>query len=338
MNLVDPAQFYKGFDISYENRTIEALVDNTASETLLEIWSKKFAGFSDVNMCLSGGIDSQFVLSVLARLEKNITVYIFSFVWEDCVFNAPDVIHAMRYCERFGYTYKNIEIDYKAFLEGIGFIEYCRQYKANSPQIALQLKMLDYIDNNNPVFLGGDVPFLDFNFSTKRASMLGITYQPFMTYAFLNYAKQNNRVIIKELFRMCPKTHAISYKEFLNTTKKHKLVCSAAVADGAGTTQPLRELFYRDLGAELIPPLLKHTGFEILKMHLAKKSGIYNQYDLKYRFPLQHILTNEDWYRVNNNIFNCISTDYLDEIKSEFEEFCKSTPDIKPIELYNFIL
>jgi hypothetical protein len=336
MNLVDPAQFYKGFDISYENKTIEPLVDNTASETLLEIWSKKFAGFSSVNMCLSGGIDSQFVLSMLARLEKNITVYIFSFVWEDCVFNAPDVIHAIRYCERFGYTYKNIEIDYKAFLEGTGFIEYCRQYKAISPQIALQLKMLDYVDNNNPIFLGGDVPFLYFDFSTKRATMLGIGHQPFMTYAFLNYAEQNNRVIIKELFRMCPKTHAISYKEFLNTTKKHKLVCPAAtVAPGAGTLQPLRELFYRDLGAELIPPLLKHTGFELLKMHLAKKSGIYNQYDLKYRFPLQHILTDENWYR---DIFNCIFNDYLDEIKSEFEEFCKTTPDIKPLEIYNFIL
>ena len=160
-----------------------------------------------------------------------------------------------------------------------------------------------------------------------------------MTYAFLNYAKQNNRIIIKELFRMCPKTHAISYKEFLNTTKKHKLVCSSTFT-GTGSAQPLRELFYRDLGGELIPPLLKNTGFEILKMHLAKKSGIYNQYDLKYRFPLLHILTNENWYRVwqTTKNFKGISNDYLDEIKGEFEEFCRTTPDIKPIELYNFNL
>lgn len=337
MSLVDPAEFYKGFVIDYDNTSIKALTDETATGTLLEIWSKKFAGFSNVNMCLSGGIDSQFVLSMLSKLEKNITVYIFSFVWEDCVFNAPDVIHAIRYCERFGYTYKNVEIDYKSFLEGISFIKYCRQYKAESPQIALQLKMLDYIDNSDPVFLGGDVPFLDFNFLTKRANMIGIAYQPFMTYAFLNYAKQNSRVIIKEMFRMCSITQAISYKEFLNTTKKHKLVCPST-STGAGSTQPLRELFYRDLGGELIPPLLKNTGFEILKMHLAKKSGIYNQYDLKYRHPLKQVLSNEDWYQKSKKHFNFISTQYLDKIKDEFEEFCRTTPDIKPIALYNFIL
>lgn len=337
MILADPIEFYKGFAIDYTNKSIKALVDETATGTLLEIWSKKFAGFSNVNMCLSGGIDSQFVLSMLSKLEKNITVYIFSFVWEDCVFNSPDVLHAIRYCDRFGYTYKNIEIDYKAFLEGISFIEYCRQYHAESPQIALQLKMLDFIDNNDPVFLGGDIPLLDYNFSTNCSNILGITYQPFMTHAFLNYAKQNNRVIIKELFRMCPVTQAISYKEFLNTTKKHKLVCPST-STGAGSTQPLRALFYRDLGGQLLPPLLKNTGFEMLKMHLAKKSGIYNQYDLTYRYPLQQILSKEEWYLNTKNYFTFVSCPYLELIKHEFEEFCRTNPDIEQIELYNFNL
>lgn len=338
MNLVDPTEFYSGFTIDYANKTIKAVLDDSvAEETLLAVWSKKFASFSNVNMCLSGGIDSQFVLSMLSKLEKNITVYIFSFVWEDCVFNSPDVLHAIRYCDRFGYTYKNIEIDYKAFLEGIGFIEYCRQYNAESPQIALQLRMLDYIDNSDPVFLGGDIPLLDYDFSAKCSNIQGIGYQPFMTYAFLNYAKQNKRLIIKEMLRMCSTTHAISYKEFLNTTKKHKLVFPSTVS-GPGSTQPLRELFYRDLGGQLIPPLLKNTGFEILKMHLAKKSGIYNQYDLNYRYPLQQLLSKEAWYLQTKKQFKFVSSPYLEEIKSEFEEFCKTTLDIKPIEHYNFIL
>ena len=339
MNLSDPAEFYRGFNINYNARIIESLVStDTVHDTLLSLWAEKFKNFTAVNMCLSGGIDSQFVLSVLSKLKKDITVYIFSFVWEDCIFNAPDVLHAIRYCDRYGHHYKNIEINYKEMLDGSEFLNYCRKYKAKSPQISLQLKMLDYIDNNNPTFLGGDTPMLDYDFATQKASIQGISYQPFMTYAFLNYAEQNNRIIIKEMFRMDPECHAIAYKEFLNTIKKHKIVLSSS-GTGAGQTQPLRLLFYRDLGAEILPPLLKNTGFEILKMHLAKQTGVYNQYDVTYRFPLEQLLMNEKWYvGQSKKQFRAIVPKCLKAVKQEFEDFCRTTPDIKTIDLYNFIL
>ena len=339
MNLLDPAEFYQGFNINYNTRTIEALANtDTAHNTLLPLWAEKFKNFTAVNMCLSGGIDSQFVLSMLNKLEKDITVYIFSFVWEDCVFNAPDVLHAIRYCERYGYEYTNIEINYKEMLDGSDFLNYCRKYKARSPQISLQLKMLDYIDSSNPTFLGGDIPMLDYDFDNQTASMQGMKYQPFITYAFLNYAQQNNRIIIKEMFRMTPESHAIAYNELLKTVKKHKIVIPSS-GSGAGQTQPLRLLFYRDLDADILPPLLKNTGFEILKMHLAKKTGVYNQYDITYRYPIEEFLQSED-LRANqhNRPFNIIVPKCLTEIKQAFEDFCKTTPDIKPIELYNFIL
>jgi len=336
---MDSSQFYNGFSINYAAKTIEALISgNTTYDALLPIWAEKFKSFTAVNMCLSGGIDSQFVLSVLSKLKKDITVYIFSFVWDDCVFNASDVLHAIRYCDRYGHRYKNIEINYKEMLAGSEFLNYCRKYKAKSPQISLQLKMLDYIDNNNPTFLGGDVPILTYDFDTQKASIHGINYQPFMTYAFLNYAEQNNRIIIKEMFRMDPDCHAIAYKEFLNTVKKHKIVLSSS-GIGAGAAQPLRLLFYRDLGADILPPLLKNTGFEVLKMHLAKQTGVYNQYDVTYRFPLEQLLMNEEWYVGQyNNHFRTIVPKLLNAVKQEFEDFCRTTPDITPIDLYNFIL
>jgi hypothetical protein len=277
---MDSSQFYNGFSVNYDAKTIESLISaDTTYDALLPIWAEKFKNFTAVNMCLSGGIDSQFVLSMLSKLKKDITVYIFSFVWDDCVFNAPDVLHAIRYCDRYNYRYKNVEINYKEMLSGSEFLNYCRKYKAVSPQISLQLKMLDYIENNNPTFLGGDIPMLAYDFDTQNASIQGINYQPFITYAFLNYAEQNNRIIIKEMFRMDPECHAIAYKEFLNTVKKHKIIFPSS-GSGSGQTQPFRLLFYRDLGAEILPPLLKNTGFETLKMHLAKQTGVYNQYDV----------------------------------------------------------
>jgi hypothetical protein len=137
---------------------------------------------------------------------------------------------------------------------------------------------------------------------------------------------------------MDPECHAIAYKEFLNTIKKHKIVLSSS-GTGAGQTQPLRLLFYQDLGAEILPPLLKNTGFEILKMHLAKQTGVYNQYDVTYRFPLEQLLKNEEWYVGQyKKQFRTIVPKCLTEIKQAFEDFCKTTSDIKPVELYNFIL
>jgi hypothetical protein len=98
-------------------------------------------------------------------------------------------------------------------------------------------------------------------------------------------------------------------------------------------------LFYQDLGAEILPPLLKNTGFETLKMHLAKQTGVYNQYDVTYRFPLEQLLMNEEWYVGQyNQQFRTIIPKCLNAIKQEFEDFCRTTPDIKPIDLYNFVL
>ena len=337
MTFVNPAQFYNGFNIDYTGKTIEVLTLETVEHSLLEIWERAFASFSKVNMCLSGGIDSQFVLSMLSKLNKDITVYIFSFVWEDCVFNASDVLHAIRYCNRYGHSYKNVEIDCKPFFDGISYVEYCKKYKTLSPQIALQLKMLDCIDSNDPIFLGGDVPFLEFDFSTSRANFIGVSYQPFLTQSFLNYAVTNNKVVVKDLLRINPEAHTVSYNEFVKTTKKHKLICPA---QGNVQTQPLRLLYYRDIGADIIAPLLKNTGFENLKMHLAKKTGIYNQFDVKYRHPLTQFLSSESWFNQSpmSSKFNLKASNHLSKIRDDFEEFCKTESDIKPIELYNFDL
>lgn len=341
MKLQDPRDFYSGFKIDYENAVIETLVDpNGISTSLLSVWEERFKNFNQVNVCLSGGIDSQFVLSTLKKLKKEITVYIFSFVWEDCVFNAPDVIHAIRYCQRYGYDYTNIEIDYKVILEGAEFINYCKTYKTDSPQIVIQLKMLDCIKNSNPIFLGGDIPLLEMDDKANKANFISLSYQPFMTNAFLNYSIIHNKIVIKELFRMDPVTHALSYKEFINTTKKHKLIMLNSNNAYTGQSQPLRIKYYTDLGADIMPPLLKNTGFEILKMHLAKISGVYNHFDLLYRLPIKQILANEEWYKNWTDSKKAILKihPFLKELKQEYEDFCKTTPDVNPIELYNFIL
>lgn len=333
---MDLKKYYKGFDIDFDSKILQLnLTDPGSNTTLYDIWADSFSDFKGVNVCLSGGIDSQFVCSVLSKLNKDITAYIFSFVWDDSVFNSPDVIHAIRCCERFGYKYKQIEIDYKQLVESNELLDICVKYRANSPQIALQLKMLDHIDNDNPIFLGGDVPMLDYNFNLNKAKLIGLAYLPPITQPFLNYGLENKKIVIKDILRLTPESHFLSYRHFLNISIKHKLVCSSTQS-GAGQTQPIRKIFYEELDTKLLVPLLKNTGFEILKMHLAKRTGIYNEYDIKYRYPLEELLKRHSWYY--NKEFKLKLNEHLLDIQKQFEDFCINDPTIKCANVYNFIL
>lgn len=332
-------RYYSGFKLDYTNKTFEIMFEDS-DKSLMEIWAEEFKSFTDVNVCLSGGIDSQFLVYLMGCLKKQIKIYIFSWVWEDCVFNSPDVLHAIRFCERHNLSYTNIEIDYKKFISATQLLETCRKYKTDSPQIALQLKMLDLIDNDNPIFLGADTPIMQYDFKNNKASIAGINYQFFSTGAFLNYANINKKIIIKDVFKMTPETQFQSYKHFLNTTKKYKMIYPFTGEESAISIQPIKKLMYDELGAKefIIEPLLKNTGFEILKMHLAKKTGIYNQYDLLYRAPIKSSLKAEDWYEGLKQFKVKIRHPAMKSFVQEYEKFCQDTEGLNKIDIYNFIL
>jgi len=337
MSILDSTRFYQGFLPDIEQRQVSLLLSRPENNVSLhDLWEAEFSGFNKVNVCLSGGIDSQFVLSLMTQLKKDVSVYIFAFVWEDCIFNSPDVTHAIRYCKRFGHTYSLIEINYEKFLKENKHVQFCKTYNLSSPQIALQLHMLDYIENSDPTFLGCDIPLFQYDFTEKKAHLVNTASYLAIPLPFLNYAKINQKLIIKEMFSISPEIHYLSFKHFVDVTKKHKLVIDKNFPS-SGVSQPLRKLFYSELGANILPPLLKNTGFELLKMHLAKRTGVYNEFDLKYRQPLNLFLENTQKVDLNN--FRVITKgDDLANLLQEFEDFCKTTPDIKPIELYNFIL
>lgn len=335
--ITDPTNFYSGFQLDYTNRNFTVLFEPT-NDNLLSVWENEFRLFDNVNVCLSGGIDSQFLVYVLSKLKKKLKIYIFSFTWDDCVINSPDVLHAIRFCERYGCEYQNIEIDYKKFLDSGKCLEVCKRYRADSPQIAMQLHMLDFIDNDDPIFLGADTPLIQYDFKNQTGSIAGLSYQFYTTTAFLNYAKINNKLVIKDIFKMTPETQYLSYKLFLDVTKDSKLVYPKSSSPVSNYS--LRLLMYTYLGAEsfLIKPLLKNTGFEILKMHLAKNSGVYNQFDLLYRFSLTNQLKREDWYADFSKFKVKFKDSSIANILKEYEDFCKTTDSLSKVEVYNFIL
>lgn len=339
MTLLKQEDFYKGFRVNYDEKTLEILTaPSDEQHSLIDEWATQFKQFDKVHVCLSGGIDSQFVLSILHNLKKDIHVFVFSFLWENCVINSSDVVHATRLCNQFGFEYTSIDIDFKQFLHTGESLKVCKKYKAHSPQVALQLKMLDYIPNKEiPVFLGGDLPMFTYNGKTEKAEISGFNNVVFTTNAFCNYGIINDRIVIKDLFRINPVTTYLGFKEVVNVAKKTKLVVPADIT-GSGTSQQIRKHVYTNLGATLISPLLKNTGFEMLKQHLAIESGVYNQFDLLYRAPLENTINQESWMDVTKGYSFLIKKSAISELLNEYERFCRETPDIKFCKAYNFIL
>jgi hypothetical protein len=332
----DFKKFYSGFDVDFISKTLDIFLQHS-DNSLFDEWRHALIDIDEVNVCLSGGVDSQFVVDLLNKLGKKVNIFIFSFVWDDCVFNSPDVLHAIRYCNKHNFKYTNIEIDYKQFLHSNQHLDVCKKYTASSPQIALQLKMLDFIDNINPIFLGGDTPLIEYNTNSKTSSIVGLSYQMYTTNAFFNYSTINNRLVIKDIFKINPKIQYLSYKHYNNTLIKYKLAYPAA-RGGEISHQPLRHLFYQELEANILLPLLKNTGFEILKMHLAKQTGIYDQFNLLYRHPLSATLKQEPWFREGPFKVNFRNKELVDQILNEHNDFCSTTENIKFVEVYNFNL
>ena len=98
--------------------------------------------------------------------------------------------------------------------------------------------------------------------------------------------------------------------------------------------------FYKSFGVDIKMPILKNTGFEDLKKHMALYSGIYNEFDLKFRYPLEDILSENRWY---NHFFKFFTLDQrLDhncdfvELAASYKNIIETSSNLKDLSLYNF--
>ena len=64
----------------------------------------------------------------------------------------------------------------------------------------------------------------------------------------------------------------------------------------------LKHEIYEDIIPGGLNPLTKNTGFEKIKKHLASQTGIYNQFDLLYRKPLEHIFSTNQKQSVDDGM------------------------------------
>ena len=62
MSFLAPEHLYRGFIADIEKHQVLLSVSPPKENVnLYDLWAKEFSNFNKVNVCLSGGIDSQFV-------------------------------------------------------------------------------------------------------------------------------------------------------------------------------------------------------------------------------------------------------------------------------------
>ena len=158
--------------------------------------------------------------------------------------------------------------------------------------------------------------------------------------------------MFKELFYLDPQSLYLGYEKNLQLATDRKIylynTLQKASYDYNSYLQAANKVnsmlykteFYRSFGIDIRLPILKNTGFEDLKKHMALYSGIYNEFDLKYRYPLEDLLSEKLWYK---NFFKFSALDQrlnynadFNDLTNTYKTIVESSTDLKDLYLYNF--
>ena len=356
--MVDKVSLGKCFDVEYSSLGSVLHSDirkpNNDSD-IWDHWREHTSEIDEVRVCFSGGIDSQFNLQVFKELGKKIRVVTYSAVWDNCVINASDLVASQRYCKKHNLPLDVVELDLQKFLNSGELLETTLTYKTTSPQIAAHLKFLSLLDNNLPLVMGGESTiFTTFTIDgTLQIGGLQKSHLLNIVAPYYSYANKNNLTLYKELFYLDPEVLYLSYRKniMLAETKKVFFGATINVEDADNSFDAPMQFsnrinamhykaeFYKSFGVNIDVPILKNTGFENIKKHMAITTGVYNDFDIKYRLPIETNFLAIDWYKNFNKIsvLDKPLSKYTayNEIVEEYKNMLKDN-NLTNLALYNF--
>ncbi len=277
--------------------TVDMFLKHT-EKTLDCVWTEDFAGISAITVLLSGGIDSQFSALLAKKVCSDVNAVIFQFVWDHTVVNAQDVVTAVRFAQAHDIVYTTVDVDIKNCLDN-HLLRIAKQYLCQSPQIAVQLfcieQIMDTWDHDRTMMLGSEIPMVYAQQNTlampKYRTSAGFvdnacvetlitkSLLPFMCIAHIYDIK-----MIRDPFSTSPQALYLGHIHNAQVFSQR----NAVIEVGHGLKREIthyKEHYYDLLLPGMMPPLLKRTGFELLRYSMAVESGVYNQFDRVYRVP-----------------------------------------------------
>ena len=356
--MVDTISLGKCVDVSYTDSgtIVKAFIEKPAKTTTIwDIWAQYFSNITEAKVCLSGGIDSQFSLQIARKLGVKVQAVTYAGIWQDSVVNSRDLVTSQRLCQEWDIPLEIIDIDLYDFLNSSELVELALQYKTASPQVACHLKFLSKLGNSSPVIMGGEPPIFYYYKLTAGHSTVETAFKDqivSITAPYYAYASKTNLTLFKELFYLDPQSLYLGYEKNLQLATDRKIYLyntlqkasydynSYFQAANKFNSMLYKTEFYRSFGIDIRLPILKNTGFEDLKKHMALYSGIYNEFDLKYRYPLEDLLSEKLWYK---NFFKFSALDQrlnynadFNDLTNTYKTIVESSTDLKDLYLYNF--
>lgn len=145
-------------------------------ETAEIIWAERKG---DIHLCYSGGLDSEYVLSVFQSLGMKIKPVIMR-----TQYNYPETKYAFKYCEERNITPIVIDLDYDKFVRSGEFLEIATKTKCSAYQYIANMWLTSQIDGT--VITGDSDPHLFLKENKWYVDEIEPTYRQF------EYFKQNN--------------------------------------------------------------------------------------------------------------------------------------------------
>lgn len=270
------------------------------NKTLKDIWDVAFSKIEGESVvCLSGGLDSQFMACLAKEYLHDISALSFVFTWENNIVNTDDVAMSEYIAKHMGIRYEREYVELKNFLDS-SLIDYARKYRITSPQIAAHLYALGTSKYRNyNLLMGGDIPMLGVdadgnacvNLSNTQNNAINALSYDFFEHVFLGYyrlASLNDLKIIKGPFTFSDECIYAGYAHNKKIISDHNIISDLSKNNIMKNLIEYKSLYYKSFGYDkIITPFFRRTGFEKLRIYFATLTGNYDEFNDRYRHTLK---------------------------------------------------
>jgi hypothetical protein len=340
ISIGNPASIKYSMDYNFGYAKVIIKPPNTVS-SILELLEPHLRPVKKANVCLSGGIDSQFMLRLCDyfNIPHHVTTYLL--MWDQSPINTDDYLHAELICKKNNIPLNTVEIDLKQFFDKNLHYQYGKTYYTGSPQIALHLYFLDLIkDRTSTLMLGGETPYMNKNSPSSQGpgdvAGLDVNFMMGGTFSYHRFAAEHNIPLIKDILLYSPELIYQTLKLNIEIVKNHQIHLETFPGTHLLDPLPVKYQIYEHILPGGIYPLFKLSGFERIKKHFAVTSGIFDQFNKLYREPLKQQLSTQLMYTSEKHGTVRYITDGCDKrLTTEFRQAIDEY-DSKPANLYTF--
>lgn len=291
------------------------------------------------HICLSGGVDSQFWLRVCDHFNIPYRVSTYLIFWEGSPINTGDFVNAQLLVNKYGCDQQVIRIDLDQFLNSPECARLAKKYKTNSQQLALHMHYLEQVVNTEETFfLGGECLYL-----VNEANVPGVLgaeparLKDSITYK--EFFEQNNAKYFKDVFYLDRQMFYFGLRASIDVVKQRNIHLDKPLKGDYTTIQTDNLQVKSAIWDSILPgstnTLIKRTGFEDLKKYLAMKTGVYNEFDIRYRDFLKTVTSGMQLEMKSDPVFRVRNTKVLFELYKEFEQ-AKIDYNSRPVVQYLF--